>query len=95
MIIEGDPGIECNMTVGEPAAAATAGAMVATAMRVVNAVPYVVAAPPGLVSSLDLPLDAAPQRTRRTPRLTPVPAGRHGSKCYNLSTRTLHPDHPD
>ena len=46
MIIEGDPGIECNMTVGEPAAA-TAGAMVATAMRVVNALPYVVAAPPG------------------------------------------------
>jgi hypothetical protein len=55
VVIEGDPGIECNMTVGEPAAA-TAGAMVATAMRVVNAVPYVVAAPPGLVSSLDLPL---------------------------------------
>jgi hypothetical protein len=49
------PDIECTMTVGEPAAA-TAGAMVATAMRVVNAVPYVVAAPPGLVSSLDLPL---------------------------------------
>jgi hypothetical protein len=30
--------------------------MVATAMRVVNAVPYVVAAQPGLVSSVDLPL---------------------------------------
>ena len=55
VVIEGDPDIECTMTVGEPAAA-TAGAMVATAMRVVNAVPYVVAAPPGLVSSLDLPL---------------------------------------
>jgi hypothetical protein len=55
VIIEGDPGIECTMTVGEPAAA-TAGAMVATAMRIVNAVPYVVVAPPGLVSSLDLPL---------------------------------------
>jgi hypothetical protein len=33
-----------------------AGAMVATAMRVVNAVPYVVAAEPGLLSSVDLPL---------------------------------------
>jgi 2,4-diaminopentanoate dehydrogenase len=33
-----------------------AGAMVATAMRVVNAIPYVVAAPPGLLSSVDLPL---------------------------------------
>jgi hypothetical protein len=33
-----------------------AGAMVATAMRVVNAVPYVVAAHPGLLISVDLPL---------------------------------------
>ena len=32
------------------------GAMTATAMRVVNAVPHVVDAPPGLLSSLDLPL---------------------------------------
>jgi hypothetical protein len=31
-------------------------ARVATAMRVVNAVPFVVAANPGLLSSLDLPL---------------------------------------
>jgi hypothetical protein len=53
--IEGDPDIECSMAVGDPAAA-TAGAMVATAMRVVNAVPYVVDAPPGLLSALDLPL---------------------------------------
>jgi hypothetical protein len=30
-------------------------AMAATAMRVVNAVPYVVAAPAGLLSSLDIP----------------------------------------
>ena len=55
IIIEGDPNIHCEMSVGDPAAA-TAGAMVATAMRVVNAVPYVVAARPGLLSSLDLPL---------------------------------------
>ena len=53
--IEGDPDIHCEMAVGDPASA-TAGAMVATAMRVVNAVPYVVDAPPGLLSSLDLPL---------------------------------------
>jgi len=53
--IEGDPDIDMAMTVGDPGAA-TAGAMVATAMRIVNAVPHVVAAPPGLVSSLDLPL---------------------------------------
>jgi hypothetical protein len=32
--------------------------MTATAMRVVNAVPYVVEAAPGLLSSLDLPVTA-------------------------------------
>jgi hypothetical protein len=53
--IEGDPPISCDMTVGDPASP-TAGGMVATAMRVVNAVPHVVAAPSGLLSSLDLPL---------------------------------------
>jgi hypothetical protein len=30
--------------------------LVATAMRVVNAIPAVVAAPPGIVTTLDLPL---------------------------------------
>jgi 2,4-diaminopentanoate dehydrogenase len=35
---------------------APARAMTATAMRVVNAVPFVVDAPAGLLSSLDLPL---------------------------------------
>jgi hypothetical protein len=31
-------------------------AMAATAMRVVNAIPFVVAAPAGLLSSLDIPM---------------------------------------
>lgn len=55
--IEGDPDVECRLTLG-PAAGRDAGeaAMAATAMRVVNAVPYVVAAAPGLLSSLDLPV---------------------------------------
>jgi hypothetical protein len=35
--------------------ASGAGAMVATSMRVLNAVPYVVAAEPGLLSSVDCP----------------------------------------
>lgn len=34
--------------------------MVATAMRIVNAIPYVVAAPPGITTSLDLPRGAMP-----------------------------------
>ncbi|WP_319433192.1 dihydrodipicolinate reductase [Mycobacterium sp. RTGN5] len=54
--IEGDPDIHCSMNVGAAAGhGAGHAAMSATAMRVVNAIPYVVAAPAGLLSSLDLP----------------------------------------
>jgi 2,4-diaminopentanoate dehydrogenase len=64
VVITGDPDIDCTLaaTLKDPHRAGIAGmtsgagAMVATAMRVLNAVPYVVAAEPGLVSSLDLPL---------------------------------------
>jgi len=64
IMITGDPDIDCTMaaTLRDPRKAGVAGmtsgagAMVATAMRVVNAVPYVVAAEPGLLSSVDLPL---------------------------------------
>jgi hypothetical protein len=42
-------------TVFTPRAESDGAAMAATAMRVVNAVPYVVAAPAGLLSSLDIP----------------------------------------
>jgi len=61
--IEGEPDICCEMTtsLADPKASgsamdAGAGAMVSTAMRVVNAIPYVVEAKPGLLSALDLPL---------------------------------------
>ncbi|OMC28134.1 dihydrodipicolinate reductase [Mycobacterium colombiense] len=54
--IEGDPDIHCEMTLGESAGhGAGRAAMASTAMRVVNAIPYVVDAPAGLLSSLDLP----------------------------------------
>ncbi|BBZ70244.1 diacylglycerol kinase [Mycobacterium paraseoulense] len=54
--IEGDPDIHCVMTLGAAEGhAAGHAAMVSTAMRVVNAIPYVVDAPPGLLSSLDIP----------------------------------------
>ena len=43
------------MAVGDPKTA-SARAMVATAMRIVNAIPYVVGAEPGLRTSLDLPI---------------------------------------
>ena len=61
--ITGEPDIACDMTASlrDPQASgsemeAGAGAMVSTAMRVVNAIPYVVQAKPGLLTALDLPL---------------------------------------
>ena len=54
--IEGEPDIHCAMTMGAAHGhGAGHAAMAATAMRVVNAIPYVVDAPPGLLSSLDIP----------------------------------------
>ena len=55
--ISGDPDIRCTMTLGDAEGhGAGAAAMLATTMRVLNAVPYVVASEPGLHSSLDMPL---------------------------------------
>jgi len=54
--IEGDPDIHCVMMLGEAEGhGAGHAAMASTAMRVVNAIPYVVGAPAGLLSSLDIP----------------------------------------
>ncbi len=54
--IEGDPDIHRAMTLGAAEGrGAGHAAMAATAMRVVNAIPYVVDAPPGLLNSLDIP----------------------------------------
>jgi hypothetical protein len=54
--IVGDPDIHCEMALGEAEGhRAGRAAMTATAMRVVNAIPFVVEAPPGLLSSLDIP----------------------------------------
>ncbi len=55
--IVGDPDIHCELTLGEPEGhGAGRAAMTSTAMRVVNAVPYVIDAPAGLLSSLDIPM---------------------------------------
>jgi 2,4-diaminopentanoate dehydrogenase len=54
--IEGDPDIHCVLTLGDAEGhGAGRAAMASTAMRVVNAIPYVVGAPAGLLSSLDIP----------------------------------------
>ncbi|MFI5394951.1 MAG: dihydrodipicolinate reductase [Candidatus Binatia bacterium] len=56
VIIEGRPNMTCELHLGDGAGSQSRDGMIATAMRVVNAIPYVCAAPPGLVSALDLPL---------------------------------------
>ena len=55
IMVEGNPDLTCELTVGQPATASDDG-MVATTMRLVNAIPYVCDAPAGLTTSLDLPL---------------------------------------
>jgi hypothetical protein len=55
IVIEGNPDLTCELTVGQPETASDDG-MVATTMRLVNAIPYVCDAPAGLATSLDLPL---------------------------------------
>jgi hypothetical protein len=56
IVVDGDPSMRCDLVIGASAETASAEGMVATTMRVVNAIPAVCAAAPGLVSSLDLPL---------------------------------------
>jgi hypothetical protein len=55
IVIDGSPSMDCTLTLGTDATASDEG-MVATTMRIVNAIPAVCAAAPGLVSSLELPL---------------------------------------
>jgi hypothetical protein len=54
IVFEGDPALTCELQLGG-ADDFSAQGMVATAMRVVNAIPYVCEAAPGLVTSADLP----------------------------------------
>lgn len=60
LIIDGQPHIRCDLNLGteDTPESANANAMEATAMRVVNAIPYVVDATPGIATSLDLPITA-------------------------------------
>jgi hypothetical protein len=55
IVFDGEPGLQCELQVGSPADFSDAG-MLATAMRVVNAIPFVCAAPPGIVTATDVPL---------------------------------------
>jgi hypothetical protein len=53
--VDGEPRLECELRLGRPQDFSQQG-MLATALRVVNAIPAVCRAAPGLVSAADLPL---------------------------------------
>jgi len=55
IMIDGEPSLTCELQVGT-AETFTRDGMIATTMRVVNAIPFVCAAAPGIVTSVSLPL---------------------------------------
>lgn len=56
VVIEGSPSTTCELLMHGEDGDHNTGNLVATAMRIVNAIPAVCAAPPGLLSALNLPL---------------------------------------
>jgi 4-hydroxy-tetrahydrodipicolinate reductase len=56
VMIEGDPKMTCHFDQQNATGDHVAGGILATATRVVNAIPAVCQAPPGLLTALDLPL---------------------------------------
>jgi hypothetical protein len=54
IVFDGDPSMTCDLQMGTAATFVKDG-LVGTAMRVINAIPFVVEAAPGLVTSADLP----------------------------------------
>lgn len=68
--IEGSPSIRCEFEMAEDHDH-DLGARIAGASRMVNAIPAVCAAPPGLLSALDLPLIAGAGLVRPVPGPAP------------------------
>ncbi|MBM4383070.1 MAG: dihydrodipicolinate reductase [Deltaproteobacteria bacterium] len=65
VVIRGQPNIELEALIeSADSASSNAGGCLATGMRAINAIPSVCAAPPGIVSPLDLPLIALPGTLR-------------------------------
>src|SRR6266540_6865028 len=56
VLLEGDPKIKCELEFVGEGGDHNAGGLLMTAMRILNAIPAVCDAPPGLLSPLDLPL---------------------------------------
>jgi hypothetical protein len=55
IIVDGEPSFSCELRLGTPSTYTQEG-LVATTMRVVNAIPYVCDAPCGILTATDLPL---------------------------------------
>ena len=65
VVIRGQPNLELELGIDDDASASSnAGGCLATGMRALNAIPAVCAAPPGIVSPLDLPVIALPGALR-------------------------------
>ena len=56
LIVEGSPRIECELTFEGADGDHNTGGLTATVMRLINAIPDVRSSPPGVISTLDLPL---------------------------------------
>jgi 2,4-diaminopentanoate dehydrogenase len=54
--IEGSPSLTCELQLEGDGGDENSGGLIVTAMRLLNAIPAVVEAPPGLLSALDIPL---------------------------------------
>jgi 4-hydroxy-tetrahydrodipicolinate reductase len=59
ILIEGSPSLTCELTLSGDDGDHNTGGLVATAMRLINAIPAVCAAKPGMLSPLDLPMYTA------------------------------------
>jgi 4-hydroxy-tetrahydrodipicolinate reductase len=60
VLIEGSPNVRCDLSMEGDDGDENSGGLIASAMRILNSVPAVCEAPPGLLSSLDLPLATGP-----------------------------------
>ena len=56
VVVEGEPTIQCDISFSGEDGDHNTGGLIVTATKLINAVPAVVAAPPGMLSVLDLPL---------------------------------------
>ena len=60
VLISGSPNLRCELTLEGDGGDENSGGLIVTAMRILNAIPAVCEAPPGMLSALDIPLAHGP-----------------------------------